>query len=679
MASPLTSTGLGSGLDVNGMVTKLVAADRAAADKRLMTTDKDLTTEFSAISQLKGAMSGLQTSAAALTDSTSLVMRTATSADATIVGITSSSAAVPGSYDIQVLALATASKLSSSAFSSAVAGNGTPYNPGYNLGVQGTGVDGSNLTAGDLSIAVGSGSAVAVGVSVAGTAVGQTANSAYAKAAAINSAGITGLTATADTTVNFDWSDITENGYTLVINGSTIASAAHETEELTGTSIAASINAKSATSGVTATYDATNKRLQLQAADGRDISISQTVASGDAGAGLKTTSTGLGTLNNAVNDALNATTAAGATTTLTARGSVKLVSAQSITLAGNNVSRLGYSAGTVSMGNLRLGTGTLTLAQGSSSFSLTIDSTNNTLTGIRDAINKAGSNPGISATIVNGTDGAHLVLSGGATGAANAVRVTETGTVGLVAALSTTTAATDASLQVGGYTLSSASNTVTSAIDGVTLNLNKVSATGVATTVTVSNDSAGVQGKVQTFISNYNSLLSKMASLSGYVASTKTAGPLQGDPLVIGLQTQMRRLAQSVISSAGTTYDRLASVGITTAVDGSLALDASKFQAAQTANPSAMAALFSGTTGIATKFQSALDSHLTATTGDLDARNISITARRKDLTTAQTALNARMVDVQARYLKTFNALDQMLAKMQQTSGQLTSTLSKATA
>jgi phosphoglycolate phosphatase-like HAD superfamily hydrolase len=66
MASPLTSTGLGSGLDVNGMVTKLVAAERAAADQRLTTTDKNLTIEFSAISQLKGAMSGLQTSAAAL-------------------------------------------------------------------------------------------------------------------------------------------------------------------------------------------------------------------------------------------------------------------------------------------------------------------------------------------------------------------------------------------------------------------------------------------------------------------------------------------------------------------------------------------------------------------------------------------------------------------------------------
>ena len=678
MASVLTTTGLGSGLDVNGMVTKLVAADRAAEDARLVKTDKDLTTEFSAISQLKGAMSGLQSAAQAMTDASSLVLRSSLSADATTVGISSTSTAVPGAYDIVVNSLATASKLSSTAFSSSVVGTGTTFNSAYTAGVQGAGVDGNNFTAGDLTIAVGAGSAVAIGASVAGAAVGQSANSAYAKAAAITSAGISGLTATADTTANFDWADVTHSGYALTLNGIAVVTTGSSGSGMTGAGVAAAINAKTAQTGVLATYDSTNKRLQLQAADGRNNSISQTLGALDSSVGMKSTSTGVGTLNNTANDALDATTAAGATTTLTVQGSVKLVSAQAITLAGNNVARLGYTAGTISQGSAQLGTGTLTLAQGSSSFTLTLDSTNNTLSGIRDAINNAGSNPGISATIVNGSDGAHLILTGGATGAANAITVSETGTVGLKSTLSTTTAAADASFTVGGYAQTSASNTVTGAISGVTLTLSKVSVAGAATTVTVSNDTGGVQGKVQTFISNYNNLLSKMASLSGYVASTKTAGPLQGDPLVIGLQTQMRRLAQSVVSAAGTTYDRLSSVGITTAVDGTLSLDATKFQAAQTANPSAMASLFSGTTGIASKFQTALDSHLTSSTGDIDARNNSITARRKDLTAAQTALNARMVDVQARYLNTFNALDQALAKMQQTSSQLTSTLSKAT-
>ncbi len=676
MASPLTSTGLGSGLDVNGMVTKLVAADRASSDKRLTTIDKDLTTEFSAISQLKGALSGLQSSAAALTDSTSLVMRSSVTADSTIVGVSSTSAAVPGSYDIEVLALATASKLSSEAFSSSIVGTSTSYNPAYNAGVQGSGVDGNNLAAGDLTIAVGSGSAVSIGASVAGDAVGQTANSAFAKAVAINAARISGLTATADTTATFDWANVTNSGYSLTLNGTVVVTTAQSTSGMTGSGVAGLINEKNATTGVIATYDSANGRLQLQAADGRNINISQTLGATGSNVGLKTTSTGVGTLNNTANDALSATTAAGATTALTVQGSVKLVSAQSMKLAGSNVARIGYSAGTASQGITQLGTGTLTLAQGSSSFTLTIGSTNNTLSGIRDAINSASANPGITAPLVNGTDGARLILNGGTTGAANAVTVTDTG-VGLASKLSTT-AATDASLKVGGYTLSSASNTVTGAIDGVTLSLSKVSVANVSTKVTISNDTAGVQGKVQTFISNYNSLLSKMTSLSGYVAATKTAGPLQGDPLVSGLQTEMRRLAQSVISSAGTTYDRLSSVGITSAVDGTLSLDASKFQAAQTANPGAMAALFSGTNGLSAKFTKVLDSHLATTTGDLDARNNSITARRKDLTKAQAALNARMVDVQARYLKTFNSLDQMLAKMQQTSGQLTTALSKAT-
>gem|GEM_PF-5569389 len=659
------------------MVTKLVAADRASSDKRLTTTDKDLTTEFSAISQLKGALSGLQSSAAALTDSTSLVMRSSVTADSTIVGVSSTSAAVPGSYDIEVLALATASKLSSDAFSSSIVGTSTSYNPAYNAGVQGSGVDGNNLAAGDLTIAVGYGSAVSIGASVAGAAVGQNANSAFAKAAAISAAGISGLTATADTTATFDWANVTNSGYSLTLNGAVVVTTAQSASGMTGTNAASLINAQTAATGVVATYDSANGRLQLQAADGRNINISQTLGATGANVGLKATSTGVGTLNNTANDALNATTAAGATTSLTVQGSVQLVSAQSMKIAGSNVARIGYSAGTASQGSTQLGTGTLTLAQGSSSFTLAIGSTNNTLSGIRDAINSASTNPGITATIVNGTDGAHLVLSGGTTGEANAVTVTDTG-IGLASKMSIATAATNASLKVGGYALSSASNTVTGAIDGVTLSLSKVSVANVSTKVTISNDTAGVQGKVQNFISNYNSLLSKMASLSGYVAATKTAGPLQGDPLVSALQTEMRRLSQSVVTSAGTTYDRLSSVGITSAVDGTLSLDATKFQAAQTANPGAMAALFSGTNGLSTKFKTALDSHLATTTGALDARNNSITARRKDLTKAQAALNARMVDVQARYLKTFNALDQMLAKMQQTSSQLTSALAKAT-
>jgi len=74
-----------------------------------------------------------------------------------------------------------------------------------------------------------------------------------------------------------------------------------------------------------------------------------------------------------------------------------------------------------------IGTGDLTIAVGSASFTVTIDGTNNTLAGIRDAINAAADNKGVRATIINTTGGAVLTLSGANTGAANALRVTRTG------------------------------------------------------------------------------------------------------------------------------------------------------------------------------------------------------------------------------------------------------------
>src|SRR5579872_4331188 len=73
-----------------------------------------------------------------------------------------------------------------------------------------------------------------------------------------------------------------------------------------------------------------------------------------------------------------------------------------------------------------LGTGSLSVSLGGTSFAVTIDSSNNTLNGIAAAINSSGSNPGVTATVLQGTGGAHLVLTSALTGAANAIQVTET-------------------------------------------------------------------------------------------------------------------------------------------------------------------------------------------------------------------------------------------------------------
>src|SRR5579864_3052956 len=73
-----------------------------------------------------------------------------------------------------------------------------------------------------------------------------------------------------------------------------------------------------------------------------------------------------------------------------------------------------------------VGTGSLSMTLGGTSFNVTIGATSNTLAGIAAAINTASGNPGITATIINGTDGGHLVLSSSLTGASNTIQVSET-------------------------------------------------------------------------------------------------------------------------------------------------------------------------------------------------------------------------------------------------------------
>ncbi len=224
----------------------------------------------------------------------------------------------------------------------------TAYDSALAVGQQGTGVDGSTLASGDLSIAIGSNSAIGVVASVdnsSGTGnAGRTAASAYSKAQAISASGIGNLTATADTTVAFDWTDIssTTSTYSLTINSTAIYSAAGAGTTLTGSTVAAQINANSAATGVTASYDSANGRMTLAASDGRNIVMSQTAGTDTLNEGMRTTSTP--SLNNSTNDALTAVTvASGTAVSNTFVGTIRLTSTEAITLSGANETRIGYA------------------------------------------------------------------------------------------------------------------------------------------------------------------------------------------------------------------------------------------------------------------------------------------------------------------------------------------------
>jgi flagellin len=221
------------------------------------------------------------------------------------------------------------------------------YNSTLAVGQQGTGVDNANaLAGGDLAIQVGSATAVGIGASVdnstgAGNA-GRTAGSAYSKVQAINASAVGNLTATADTTVVLDFAAVTDTDstYTLQVNGAGIFTA--NGNAISGTEVAAAINANSAATGVTASFDSGTSQITLNASDGRTITLSQTASTANGvGQGLTTTVTGY---NNTVNDALDASTAAAGTAVSNDFvGTIRLTSTDAITLSGNNETYIGYA------------------------------------------------------------------------------------------------------------------------------------------------------------------------------------------------------------------------------------------------------------------------------------------------------------------------------------------------
>lgn len=326
-----------------------------------------------------------------------------------------------------------------------------------------------------------------------------------------------------------------------------------------------------------------------------------------------------------------------------------------------------------------VGTGTLTLSLGTKSFSVNLDDAHATLTAIRDAINSASDNPGISATIVHGSTSSQLVLSSNITGAANAIKVAVNNASGTLNSLAYDAdhltnytqlqAASDASVKVAGVTVSSSTNTVNNVIDGVTLTLLKET-TGTPVSLKVSNDNSTVLNRVQTLVNSYNTLQGVISKLSNYDSATNTAGPLFGDALITGLNTQLRRALGNSVSSISGNVNSLASIGVTTNKDGTLSLDASKFNNALATNFNVVGSIFGASDGIATALSKYVDGQL-STTSTLENRNKSLASRQKQVTNQQSVLAARQQKLKDRYTAQFTAMDKAMAQMQQTSSYLT--------
>jgi len=600
----LSSPGIGSGLNIDDLVSRLMANEAKSLDK-YDTRNEKYQTRLEAMGKVSGAVSAFQSSLSSLSSASSFRAVSASVSNSDVLKGSATSEAAAGTYRVNVTRLAQAQTLNSGGFASmtSMIGGGAKNTLTFQFG---TSTGNFGLTGTSLSSTIASGGIANGSLKINGTAIptsGAT-NSAKELAAAINAESTeSGVTATAGRTETGaalfggagagNFGSVTTgagSSYALSIGGVQIASQGAGVAAGSGVSAAsidAALTGSTATTvalgeaGITFTGSAANGDLQFFAADGSNIAVTESVTG--------TVTGGIGN-SGAANVGSQVTATSGITLT-SSNGSA-------ITVGGSNPALSGLTAGT---GGSYLGGG-FTQDGDKASGTVTLDAADQSLQGIRDAINRA--NVGVQASIVSdGSDKPYrLVLTSTKTGETSSMKITVNGENGAAAdpalqallgydpagaqGLKQTSAAQNALLDVNGVAISSANNSVTGAIQGVTLD---VAQTGKSN-ITIAKDNASVKSSVDAFVKAYNDLNTTLKNLSKYDPETEIAGPLAGDSTVRSIQTQLRGLLGTTVGTGKLTS--LSQVGITFQKDGNLAVDSGKFNKALTENFESVSGLF---------------------------------------------------------------------------------------
>lgn len=251
---------------------------------------------------------------------------------------------------------------------------------------------------------------------------------------------------------------------------------------------------------------------------------------------------------------------------------------------------LTFDFGTISGGTLGTDgkySGSAFTSNGAGSKQVTIDNSNNTLNGIRDAINSA--SIGVTASVINdgGATPYRLALSNSQTGEASSMKISVSGDAALGSllnhdptgsqALTQTVAAQNAALKVDGLDISKSSNTFSDVVPGVTLTLKKTNA-GSPTNLSVTRDTNAVKANVQEFVDGYNKLTGSLKSLTSYDMASKKGAALYGDSSVRSMLTQLRGVVTGTITGGASSLTRLSDAGVSYQSDGTLKLDATQLQ-----------------------------------------------------------------------------------------------------
>jgi flagellar hook-associated protein 2 len=325
----------------------------------------------------------------------------------------------------------------------------------------------------------------------------------------------------------------------------------------------------------------------------------------------------------------------------------------------NNLASTGswYSAAQTSS-SAALPPGSFSITAGGLTTPIQVGSGVNTLDQLAASINSQ--SLGVTANVVTDSTGARLSLVSTTSGAAGDFSISNDTT----AAFTRANTGTDASLTIDGVPISSASNTVTGALSGVTINLQGTSPS-TEISLNVAPDSNSITSAVSSFISAYNTLIADVNSQFTFDKSTNTAGTLQSDSAVQGLQSAL--LNSTNYNSGSSTLATLDALGIGTNSDGTLTLNATTLNTAIQTNNSAIATFFQGTAsnGFAASVTSALSTYTDPTQGAFTIDLKSISSENQDLTDQTNTLEVYLASQQTILTAQYNAADIAIQQLPQ--------------
>lgn len=299
--------------------------------------------------------------------------------------------------------------------------------------------------------------------------------------------------------------------------------------------------------------------------------------------------------------------------------------------------------------------------------------------------------PGVTTQLVEDSAGAfQLIAASRETGTTNAIEFDTTGAPPSLATAEVLQAATDAQLKMGTLTVSRSSNTVTDLIDGVTLDLAKA-APGTSVTITTERDDDAAVASIKALVDGVNGLLDKLDTLTDYNAESKTAGTLQGDTTARRLVNDLRRQLGDTVAGLTGSYTSAGTVGISLGRDGRFSLDETELRDALDTDPTAVAELFSSSTGAkgiagvlhegvllwAEGDRTSPDEHVAR--GAIGRARDSATTTIRRFDDRISAYEDRVASREVTLRKQFSAMETALARLQSEGNWLSSQLSSMSA